>query len=89
MDKFEIITNRHYGFSKGLGNKDVLALASKTIFEGLDESRPVIGVFLDFSKALNVVDHEIQFDKLFKIGIRGNALNLIKSFLSNREQSVK
>ena len=48
----------------------------------------VIGVFLDFSKAFDTVDHDILLFKLSHYGIRDNALLWFKSYLSNRNQFV-
>ena len=44
--------------------------------------------FLDISKALEKVWHEGLLFKLERIGISGNLLNLLKSFLSNIFQRV-
>ena len=48
--------------------------------------RHVIGVFIDLSKAFDTLDHKTLLHKLSNSGIRGNANNLIKSYLSDREQ---
>ena len=55
----------------------------------LDKSTPTIGVFLDLAKAFDVVDFEISLIKMYKYGIRGVALQLFKSYLENRTQTVK
>ena len=47
------------------------------------------GVFLDFSKAFDTVNHEILITKLESYGIRGLPLQLFNSYLSNRQQYVK
>ena len=54
----------------------------------LDECKYVVGLFLDFSKAFDTVDHSILLDKLFYYGIRSNVLSCIKSYLSDRSQYV-
>ena len=45
-------------------------------------------VFKDFSKAFDRVDHGILLMKLFKNGVGKNLIKLLKSYLSNRSQSV-
>ena len=45
-------------------------------------------VFADISKAFDTVSVELLCNKLSKYGIRGNAQDLLRSFLSNRSQFV-
>ena len=54
----------------------------------LDTGKFVIGVFLDLRKAFDTVNHDILINKLEYYGIRGNILNWLKSYLSNRTQYV-
>ena len=58
------------------------------ISKALDDGDFVIGVFLDFSKAFDTVDHNILLKKLDIYGIRGLALKWFGSYLSNRMQYV-
>ena len=47
-----------------------------------------MGLFLDFSKAFDTVNHRILFTKLEYYGISGTALTWFKSYFSNRMQYV-
>ena len=55
----------------------------------LDNGEYAVGIFLDFQEAFDTVDHNILLDKLCNYGIRGIALEWLKSYLSNRHQVVK
>ena len=58
------------------------------ITKSLENGEFVVGVFLDFSKAFDTVNHHILLTKMEYYGIRGAALNWFKSYLSNRSQFV-
>ena len=58
------------------------------LIKSMDNGDHVIGVFLDFSKAFDTVDHLILLNKLHHYGIRGSARDWFRSYLSNRQQFV-
>ena len=52
------------------------------------EKRHVILIFCDLTRAFDHVEHSLLLQKLEYVGIRGVALELLTSYLSNRTQSV-
>ena len=58
------------------------------VIQAIEKGEYAIGVFLDFSKAFDTVDHDILLDKLDHYGIRGCALSWFKSYLSCRTQYI-
>lgn len=58
------------------------------IYEKIDQGKIVTGVFLDLTKAFDMVVHEVLLNQLEKCGVRGVPLNLFKDYLTNREQYV-
>ena len=65
-----------------------LMLMIDQVTKALDNGECVIGIFLGFSKAFDTLNHSILIDKLYHYGIRGNALEWFRSYLSDRSQYV-
>lgn len=59
-----------------------------TILSGFNNNKKTLGIFLDFSKAFDTVNHKILGKKLEKYGIRGVANSLLMNYLSERKQYV-
>lgn len=84
-----IISKWQFGFMKNIGTNDALQQITRIIYDNLDKGKPVIITFLDLAKAFDTVDHGILLKKLYCLGIRGKPLELLESYLSNRQQKVK
>ena len=64
------------------------AFNTDTIQRSIDNQKYSCGIFLDFSKAFDTVDHGILIRKLELYGIRGIARDWFMSYLTNRKQFV-
>ena len=84
-----IITEHQFGFRESHSTELATANIHNTLLQNLDNNLITCTVFLDLAKAFDSVDHEILLRKLEKYGIRGVALQLMKSYLSNRQHLTK
>ena len=77
-----------FGFQKGKSTYMALILLIDRITEALDKGDCVVGIYLDFSKAFDTVNHEILLQKLSMYGIQDIALEWFRDYLTNRSQYV-
>ena len=59
------------------------------ITQELDKGNNPLNIFLDLFKAFDTLDHEIMLYKLEYYGVTGPALQLLRSYLSDRRQYVE
>ena len=81
INKFHILSNNQYGFRKGYSTSLALISLCDRISAAIDRKEYSVGIFLDLSKAFDTVNHAILLKKLHVYGIRGLALDWIKSYL--------
>jgi hypothetical protein len=55
----------------------------------LDNKLFALGIFLDLSKAFDVINHKLLHNKLELYGLRGNSHSLMSSYLTGRSQFVE
>ena len=83
-----LMYENQYGFRKSHSTTHAINYSVDYIESCLKDKEHVVGIFIDLSKAFDTISHDKLLHKLNNHGIRGNALQLIKSYLSNRSQYV-
>lgn len=84
-----LLSNTQFGFRSKLSTADAVHQLTDFIAQELDKGNKVIGIFLDLAKAFDTVPIPILLNKLENMGIRGNQLKLLSSYLNGRSQCVK
>ena len=89
FDKFKILSESQFGFIKGVCTGDALADLTEYLYDGLNDGKFNLGVLIDLRKAFDTVKHSILLQKLHCYGVRGIALDLLCSYLTDRFQYVR
>ena len=88
FNKSKIFSNFQFGFREKHTTSHALLHFIDKISQAIDKEMHTIGIFLDYSKAFDTIDHEILLGKLSHYGVRGTALDWFKSYLADRKQFV-
>ena len=88
INENHLLYKYQFGFQAGKATYMALIVLIEKITEALDKGESVIGIFLDFSKAFDTVDHGILLVKLHKYGVQDTALLWFQDYLTNRMQYV-
>ena len=84
----DIQSDDQHGFVPGRDCMSQLLICLDEWTELLEEGENFDVIFRDFAKVFDSVPHQRLFVKLESIGIKGNLLEWIKSFLKNRAHNV-
>ena len=85
----ELLSNHQRGFVPQRDCMTNLLTCMEKWTEFLERGDSVDVIYTDFSKAFDSVPHQRLLRKLENMGITGNVLEWIRSFLSNRSQCVR
>ena len=80
--------DEQYGFRKNYSTKLSLASLVNVMSKSLNEGKITLGVFIDFRKAFDTINHNILCEKLEYYGVKGLPLQWIRNYLSNITQFV-
>ena len=88
LEMHNCIYELQFGFREKHSTNHALLSMTQQIKEAIDHGKLPIGVFIDFQKAFDTVNHEILLSKLCHYGIRGVPNQWFSSYLTNRKQFV-
>ena len=84
------LTNPYqYGFVKGLSTEVQLLTVLDKWTEYLDRGLCFDVVYVDFSRAFELMGHDQILYRLYQLGISGQILSWLHTYLTNRNQRVK
>ena len=88
LSKNNILSNSQHGFTESRSTESALCEFQLTLVDAIDKNLHALGLFVDFSRAFDRVNHEILLSKLDRYGIRGQERKLFESYLDDRQQYV-
>ena len=84
----KLISDKQSGYRRNDSTVKQLLSITHAIYKAFDSNQEIRAVFLDISRAFDRVWHEGIIFKLQQLGVEGEAINIIKSFLADRVQRV-
>ena len=89
IERYKILSNFQHGFLKGRSTQSGVLQFLRCLYEHLDNRDKCVGVFMDLSKAFDLVDHAILLSKVYNYGFRGKIYDWLSSYLCDRSQIVE
>ena len=89
FSQHKLLNESQYGFRAEHSTEYAALELVDRLNSVLDNNEIPFSIFLDLSKAFDTIDHSILINKLSHYGIKGIPLNLMKSYLLNRQQYVQ
>ena len=84
-----ILCSKQFGFQNGHSTDHAVVQLVEQIIESFENNKYTLGVFIDLSKAFDIVDHSILLEKLELYGMTDRNHGWLKSYLSNRRQLIQ
>ena len=84
-----VLTEAQHGFRSKKSTETALQVFIKSVQETIEKKMNQIGIFLDLTKAYDVINHRVLLSKLDSYAIRGVPNLWFESYLSLRQQCVE
>jgi len=89
VERKNLLTTNQTGFRKGRNTMDQIIRLQDKIQKHINNKEHVLGIFIDFEKAYDMLHIPTLMRKLNDFGVIGKMHNYIKNFLTNRTFQVK
>ena len=86
LNSKHLLYDSQFGFRNNASTENAVLQLYNQLLDKLNKNQITCSIFIDLKKAFDTVDHSILIQKLRRYGIRGEPLNLLSSYLSNRLQ---
>ena len=86
LNKYDVLFQCQYGFRQGHSTSTAILQLVQNINESINKKDKLLAVFIDLSKAFDIINHNILISKLSHYGIRGLSLQWFQSYLDARQQ---
>ena len=87
MDYFtsnKLFSSQQYGFRPNRSTELAALELMDSNIDSMNQNFSPVNIYADLSKAFDCLDHAILLSKLKYYGLNGNAIKLLKNYLSDR-----
>ena len=88
-ENYQVYIESQAGFRSNMGTVDNIFTLHGLLTHVINQEKKLYCAFIDFTKAFDYINRDILWHKLIKLGVRGKALNIIKSMYENVKSRVK
>lgn len=86
--KNNILSQAQHGFRKKHSTQTAIMAFLNDLYENINQKNKCVGLFMDLSKAFDLINHKILIEKFVRYGLRGKMKDWLLSYLTNRYQVV-
>ena len=89
LEEQSLLPKNSLGFRKGYRTEDGMFLLNTITQKYTTLNKNIHTVFIDFSKFYDSINHDLLFNKMYSIGLKGNILAVIMSMYSNINYRIR